>query len=190
MGDARDPHGGDPFLEALGRARPGGQTYQRRLADGRDQLPIFLASKRLDPFIPKEFSVATICYSPVGNGPMAVGIDAHAVPMICRIWVQAWTAGALLERQIPTAQRAAEIATALAHVGIAALVDEATGFQYDRDREALAVILETYLGKELAAWTKTFPDEFYRELAKLRGIGRCTSDTSRTKSSTHGSHRA
>ncbi len=158
------------FSAALGRSAPGAQTYRRRTEQGLDQLPIFLASKRLTPFIPSDFSVSTIRYSPVGNGPMAEGIDAHEVPLICRIWVQAWSAGALLPQQVPTAQKAAAIATALAHVGIAALVDEATGFQYDRDREALAVILEQYLGKELAAWTKTFPDDFYRHLAKLRQV--------------------
>jgi hypothetical protein len=155
---------------ALGRSSPGAQTYRRRTEQGLDQLPIFLASKRLSPFIPNDFSVSTIRYTPVGNGSMAEGIDAQSVPMICRIWVDAWTAGALVAHQIPTAHKAAAIATALAHVGITALVDEATGFQYDRDREALALILEQYLGKELAAWTKTFPDDFYRNLSKLRGI--------------------
>lgn len=158
------------FTAALGRSSPGAQTYRRRAEQGLDERPIFLASKRLTDYIPSDFSVSTIRYLPVSNGPAADGIDALAVPMICRIWIQAWTAGALLERQIPTAQKAAAIATALAHVGIAALVDEATGYQYDRDREALAVILEAYLGKELAAWTKTFPDDFYRSLSKLRGI--------------------
>ncbi|HYD83596.1 MAG TPA: P63C domain-containing protein, partial [Opitutus sp.] len=158
------------FSAALGRSSPGAQTYRRRAEQGVDHLPIFLSSKRLSPFIPSDFSVSTIRYTPVGNGAMAEGIDAQAVPMICGIWVKAWAADALVAHQIPTAQKAAAIATALAHVGIAALVDEATGFQYDRDREALSVILEQYLGKELAAWTKTFPDDFYRHLSKLRGI--------------------
>jgi hypothetical protein len=157
------------FLDVLGRARPGGQTYRRRLAAGRDELPIFLASKRLDPFIPKDFSVATICYSPVGNGPMVEGIDAQAVPSICRIWIQAWSEGALLDRQIPTAKAAAAIVGALAHVGIAALVDEATGYQADRSRDALAAILEAFIGKELAAWAKTFDDDYYKEIYRLRG---------------------
>jgi len=158
------------FSKALGRAAPGAQTYRRRAEKGLDQLPIFLSSRRLTRFIPENLSVSTIRYSPVGNGPLAEGIDAMAVPLICRIWVQAWTAGALLQRQVPTAMKAAAIAAALADVGIAALVDEATGFQYDRDRDALATILEVYLGKELAAWTKTFPDDFYKNLSKLRGI--------------------
>ena len=50
-----------------------------------------------------------------------------------------------------------------------ALVDEATGYQETRDRKALQSILDKYLCKELAAWSETFPDEFYKELFRLRG---------------------
>jgi hypothetical protein len=39
----------------------------------------------------------------------------------------------------------------LAKVGIVALVDEATGYQKIRDRDALQAILEKVLRKELAA---------------------------------------
>ena len=56
-----------------------------------------------------------------------------------------------------------------ATTGIIALVDQATGFQYERDRTALQVILNRYLSAELAAWAKRFPDEFYDELFRLRG---------------------
>ena len=58
----------------------------------------------------------------------------------------------------------------LAHVGIIALVDEATGFQHDRARGALAKILEAFIADELGKWAKRFPDEFYRELFRLRGL--------------------
>ena len=59
---------------------------------------------------------------------------------------------------------------ALAHVGIIALVDEATGYQRDRAADALAHILEEFIAKELKPWVKTFPDEFYEQLFKLRGL--------------------
>ena len=58
---------------------------------------------------------------------------------------------------------------ALAHVGIAGLIDEATGYQEVRDKRALQAILDKYLRKELAAWAKRFPDEFYKEMFRLRG---------------------
>ena len=54
-------------------------------------------------------------------------------------------------------------------VGIIALVDEATGYQEIRDREALQAILDKYLRKDFAAWAKRFPDEFYQQMFRLRG---------------------
>lgn len=58
----------------------------------------------------------------------------------------------------------------LAEVGIIALVDEATGYQWDRRSDALSQILEAFIAKELQPWVKTFPDEFYEQLFRLRGL--------------------
>jgi hypothetical protein len=57
-----------------------------------------------------------------------------------------------------------------ARVGIIALVDEATGFQRDRTGDALARILEAFVAKELQPWVKTFPNEYYAQLFRLRGL--------------------
>ena len=58
---------------------------------------------------------------------------------------------------------------ALAKTGIVALVDEATGYQEVRPRDALQLYLERIIRKELAAWAKKFPDEFYENIYKLKG---------------------
>ena len=58
----------------------------------------------------------------------------------------------------------------LAHVGIIALVDEATGFQNERARDALAQILEKLIAKELQPYVRAFPIDFFRELCRLRDI--------------------
>jgi hypothetical protein len=57
----------------------------------------------------------------------------------------------------------------LGRLGIAGLIDEATGYQEVRDKQALQALLDTYLRKELAAWAKRFPDEFYEHIFRLRG---------------------
>jgi hypothetical protein len=54
-------------------------------------------------------------------------------------------------------------------MGIVALVDEATGYQEVRDRNALQSIPDTFLRKELAAWASCFPNDFYKEIFRLRG---------------------
>ena len=58
----------------------------------------------------------------------------------------------------------------LAHVGIVALVDEAAGYQEIRSKEALQALLDAFLQKEFAAWAKRFPDQFYKEMFRLRGL--------------------
>lgn len=157
------------MIKALGRARPGGQTYGRR---GGDQTPIYLTGKALRSYFPDGFSVATIHYIPPGKsantGTIAIGVEAGILPVICQIWTDAWHDGKLLASQIPTARRADIIRKGLEQVGIIALVDEATGYEVDRVRGSLAKILEAFIDKELAAWSKTFPDDYYRELNRLR----------------------
>ena len=39
-----------------------------------------------------------------------------------------------------------------------------------RTTDALAKILEAFVAKELQPWVKTFPDDFYAELFRLRGL--------------------
>lgn len=69
----------------------------------------------------------------------------------------------------PFADQCEILVRAFAKVGIIALVDEATGFQNVRGRDALARILEKFIAKEIRKWVKTFPADFYVELFRLRG---------------------
>lgn len=58
---------------------------------------------------------------------------------------------------------------AFARVGITALVDEATGYQYEREHDELQKILKAYISEKLLPWQKRFPDIFYKELFRLNG---------------------
>lgn len=51
-----------------------------------------------------------------------------------------------------------------------ALIDEATGYQADRARDALAKILEEFIAKELQDYARCFTGEFYKELFRIRGL--------------------
>ncbi|MGZ7317544.1 P63C domain-containing protein, partial [Streptococcus pyogenes] len=57
----------------------------------------------------------------------------------------------------------------LAKVGVTALVDEATGYQYERERFELQKIFKAYISEELLKWQKMFPDDFYMEIFRLNG---------------------
>jgi len=73
----------------------------------------------------------------------------------------------LTERQTAMAMRASALLGACAKVGLDALIDEATGAQYDRAADALRVKLKAYLEDEMRKWEKTFPDDLWKEFARL-----------------------
>src|SRR6266487_4094688 len=50
-----------------------------------------------------------------------------------------------------------------------ALVDEATGYQAERDKDELQTILSAYIAPELMPWTRRFPPEFYEQMFRLWG---------------------
>ncbi|MGD5182389.1 P63C domain-containing protein, partial [Xanthomonas citri pv. citri] len=43
-------------------------------------------------------------------------------------------------------------------------------YQRDRERNALAQILEAFVAKELQPYVKTFPAEYYEHMFRLRGL--------------------
>lgn len=100
----------------------------------------------------------------------AFGYPATILADLCDVVLSARRAGALLKQQEHIAERCEILVRGFARVGIIALVDEATGYQYERTRNSLARILEAFVAKELQPWVKTFPDEFYAQLFRLRGL--------------------
>ncbi|MEW8614450.1 MAG: P63C domain-containing protein [Candidatus Thiodiazotropha sp.] len=108
---------------------------------------------------------------PGRGGVLASGFEAHLLPDICDAILESRDRGALTgKRQREVAKQCEIIVRALSRVGITALIDEVTGYQEIRDREALQKILDKYITDEMAKWTKTFPDEFYQELFRLKGL--------------------
>jgi hypothetical protein len=98
-----------------------------------------------------------------------IGYKAEFLPQVCEVFLDAREARRLKSTQYDIANACKVLYRAFATVGIIALVDEATGYQYDRARQALAEILENVISKELLKWVKTFPDEFYYHIFRLKG---------------------
>jgi hypothetical protein len=157
------------FLRALGR-HPKANV---RREGGGEPLPAILQGKAINEFISEEVREKSrpITFQPVSGG-RASGYNAELLPAVCEIYLQARDAGKLPKNgQLDHVVARAEILIrGLARVGIIALVDEATGYQEIRAKRALAEILEAYIAKELRPWVQTFPDDFYREIFRLRGL--------------------
>lgn len=134
-------------------------------------VPLFLAPKMLEPLIDKDLMNGPLCLVEyLDKGKLERGYDATLLPAVCEIWLKAREMKLLQPQQLDKAAKAEILMRALAKVGITALVDEATGYQEVRNKEALQALLDAFLQKEFAAWAKRFPDEFYREIFRLRGL--------------------
>lgn len=161
------------FMEGIGMYRSGALSTRRKSGqdDENARAPLFLAFRNLEPYIARhlpDFRSARLMYRTL-NGNVAHGISAGLIPKICEIWLDARAEGKLGPAQLKVAARAEQLLRGLAHIGIIALVDEATGYQEQRDRAALQGILDRFLRQELAAWAKRFPDEFYQQMFRLKG---------------------
>jgi P63C domain. len=149
------------FLTAIGRSWKG---------SSRTDLPNFLGAKNLIPFVSEQLRVDLI---PIEyrnkRGKIIKGFKAELIPLVCDVYLKAREAQSLSKTQEAVAQKAEILVRSLSKIGIIALIDEATGYQYDRDRNELYQILEAYVNKEFLPWTKRFPDEFYENLFRLKG---------------------
>lgn len=154
---------------ASGAAKRG---REKAINDGAAPMPIFLSPERLKPLISLNSDAAALLVKIeyLDGGEIVAGYDAGLLPVACEIWLQAREQGILQTQQLGRAKKAEILMRALAHVGIVALVDEATGYQDAREKDALAKILEKFVAKELQAWVKTFPIEYYKELCRLYGV--------------------
>lgn len=150
------------FLQAFGRAR----TVRRT-----DEVPPFMQGKAIRPYVSDDLleRAKPIAFRLPTFG-RALGFNAELLPEVCDLFLAARQDGALPQNQQRIADQAEILVRGLARVGIIALVDEATGYQDLRTKNALAKILEAFIDKELQVYLQTFPNDFYKELFRLRGL--------------------
>ena len=130
--------------------------------------------KTLKSFINKDLDVAInnpIEFLGVGSrkaNPTA-GYEATILHDLCQAVLEARDAGALkTEQEKRYAEYCDILIRSFAKVGIIALVDEATGYQDTRVKDALAKILEDFIAKDMRPYIGTFPADFYRQIFRLQ----------------------
>ncbi len=144
---------------------------------GGGDLEKYLGVSSLKPFINMEMvlegMVAFSLPEVEGLDRDVKGLPADLAIEIWRGFVSAIEASLISDetkltaRQTQMAMKASALLGACAKVGLDALIDEATGAQYDRASDALRVKLRAYLEDEMRKWEKTFPDELWIEFARL-----------------------
>ena len=143
----------------------------------------YLKVRALQPFLPADLVPGEGNQVPAlfkfdtgagGIGQHAFGMDVEKFMDLCAAYSAALQAHAigssdvkLSPRQLQIAIKAASFLQASAKTGIVALVDEATGYQFDRPVDALQLKMKLFLEDEMRKWEKTFPDQLWVEFGRL-----------------------
>jgi hypothetical protein len=132
-----------------------------RLLNNKKIKPLIYKDKTQDHFLPKKRRY---------NGRNINGYNAEMLVDICEGVLDARKIGETkTARMAIVAEQCEIILRGLAKTGIVALIDEATGYQSIRPADSLRAYFDQVLRKELSAWSKKFPDEYYENIYKLKG---------------------
>lgn len=147
------------------------------------QLAEYLKVNALRPFLPEDLTPAENGVIPAllkfdtggqSFAKVATGFPVERVIDLCTAYSEALQEHTLTNgdyklsgRQIDIANRAGAFLRACAKTGIVALVDEATGYQYERVQDALQLKYKLFLEEEMRKWDKTFPDQLWVEFGRL-----------------------
>jgi hypothetical protein len=146
-------------FRAFGRTRRGRALSKTTRVQG---FPSFIDAQNLQPYISAELSkeLREFEYLSKSGKATRTGFKATILPEVCDVYLRAREDGALVKQQQHLAIASEIIVRSLSKVGIQALVDEASGYQEERDRDELQKIL--------AARNDNRPDEVIKlELYKL-----------------------
>lgn len=154
------------MLKALGMSGGGGAK------EGADRLASFANGNRVKEFINNDLLL--LIQNPIKfitkNGFVALGYEAKVLQSVVKGVTKAYLQGRLLKQQEHIGQRAELLDDAFSEIGLTALIDEATGYQSDinRAKDELQQLLSKLLLTDQAKWIKTFPDEFFEMIFKMK----------------------
>jgi hypothetical protein len=150
------------MVDALGMSRGSA-------GGGGDRLANFVRGERIRPFIPNDLHAVII--EPIRfrapNGSIAYGYDAEVLHAVCLAILDARRSNRLQSQQRHIATRCELLIAAWSLAGIISAVDEATGYQYLRAKNAIEGIIDKWLVKELQPWKKYFPVSYYEGIFRL-----------------------
>jgi hypothetical protein len=138
---------------------------------GGDRLTKFSHQERLKSFLDNDIlaRTQTPIYFRTTSGTLAYGYEAEVLAKLCFAVLDAQKNGKLMKQQEHIARQCEILVRGFAIVGINALVDEATGYQELRPKDALQRILKKYISGVLLEYARTFPLEFYKQMFRLKG---------------------
>jgi hypothetical protein len=146
------------MMQVLGfRAKNPGTQFRRFLAETSPNALILMDEKGYE--VPVKMP----------SGQTANFTPYEVIPEIVSGVIRAALTGTLHTQRRNLVEPCLKIQEALTKVGIVALIDEATGYQYHRAPDALQDLFARLIRKDAREWDRRFPDEYYRAVLRLWG---------------------
>lgn len=154
------------------RAMGGKQQGTKGSSTGAPQLPAFLLSNNIKPFISGELMarlITPIEYQPNHGGRTAYGYEAKILSDICEVILDANDDEPFRGNQQHLVKTANQLIRGFAKIGVIAAVDKATGYEDDQTKAELTKILEAYIEPALRPYVPKFRAEFFKEVYRIHG---------------------
>jgi len=162
------------IFRAFGRTKRGRARNEMRVPN----MPSFLDAKNLQPFVGEDLRerLKQIDFADK-NGQVDSGYNALILPLLCKVYLDARAftnentgRSVLTKSQEPLARASEILLLGLSQIGIIALIDEATGYQEIREKNALQEFLSKFINEQRGIYVKTYPDEFFEAIFKMRKL--------------------
>lgn len=137
------------------------------------KLRSFLSLESIKPFVNDDLAMALenpVRFMRPGRGGVpAIANEATLLIDVCEAIIRAKDAKGFRKVWLPLVHKAQIITLSFAKAGIIAAVDEVTGYQEVRERDAIQKIIDKYLTDYARKWSKVFPDSFWEKLLRVKG---------------------
>jgi hypothetical protein len=152
---------------ALGLKSEGGSALWRTLSRQNigSEIDKKLREKIDNPIVFKYFNTGSESGQTDGPGVTVHGIETTTFVEILRVILKA----KLTATQKFMAERAQEMLIALANTTLDTIIYQESGYWKTIEGQRVADILDKYLQDHARTWAKTFPDEFWVKLIRVKG---------------------
>jgi len=158
LDDGRRVLGSRAMAEAMGKGEKSDSAQVARFAE----------SKSISPYLEKGSIGAAIVKFKLGSGT-AHGFEAEFLNKLCIATLRSRKNGDLHPSQAHIASACEDLLFAFAEIGIIALIDEATGFQAEREERALRMKFKVLLSLERGPDQNRFPPDIEQNIVRLKG---------------------
>jgi hypothetical protein len=151
------------LAKALGLKSEGGNAFMKSM--GRKSLGSVITGSL------REKLDNPVIFKPLSGDP-AHGYEGIFVIELCDAIWEAGRAGKLHPNQEFLSKQSEIIVRSSAKVGIIALIDEATGYIKDKQKEEYRELFKEFIRSECREWEKEFPDQFFEMLYRMYNLKR------------------